>query len=427
MKRWASLVAVVMVAVLVGMILFTSQQDGRQLEVVWGKQWGTAGEDWLSEIALDGQGNIYITGTTTGNLFGQNQGARDVFVVKLDSTGQVLWSKQLGTANDEEMEWIAVDREGNVYITIVTDGDWFGQNLGGRDTVLVKLSMDGQVLWGKRLGTSEDDLARIIALDNQGHIYVAGVTCGSLFAQYQRKEHMEEEGFLAKFDFAGNLVWGKQSKDDLPEAIAVNSQDNIYVSGSAYDDANNTIVGFLAKFASDGKAIWRQVLPATVDEAEEGIASLIVDKNNNLYGAGAVWVYMDENRLVSVPDAFLVKYSGADGQRMWSKRLKSEGKGEIAEEFFDVAIDGQGYVYVVGEAEGSLFGNHLGDVDLVLAKLDAMGNMIWSKQWGSDKRESGIAIAVDGQGNIYVVGGTDGNLFGTNAGQVDIFLVKFRQ
>ena len=84
-------------------------------------------------------------------------------------------------------------------------------------------------------------------------------------------------------------------------------------------------------------------------------------------------------------------------------------------------------MYVVGFTEGILFGNRLGEGDVIMAKFDRQGNMLWGKQWGSAKGDVGRAITVDGQGNIYVAGGTNGDLYGTNAGQMDIFIVKFKQ
>ena len=139
------------IAVALGsMMLFALQQDGSQLEIVWSKQWGTAAETGsVDNIALDGQGNIYIVGVTEGNLFGQNQGKWDIFVIKLDSNGKVLWSKQLGSAGKEEGVSGAVDGDGNIYLLTLTEGDWFGKNLGSRDIVLLKLSSSGEILWEK--------------------------------------------------------------------------------------------------------------------------------------------------------------------------------------------------------------------------------------------------------------------------------------
>lgn len=412
--------------VLMASLLVAFYQNQSRPQLIWGKQWGTKAGDFLSDIASDGQGNIYISGMTYGSLFGQNQGEIDIFILKLDSNGQVIWSRQLGTARDDGTAKIAVDRQANIYVLSETERDWFGKSSGREDIVVLKLSANGELLWGKRFGTNDQDFGTDIAVDRQGYVYITGSVRGSLFAEYQRGElgEGEEEGFLAKLDPDGNLVWGKQFKDDIPEAIAVDSQGNIYVSGTAYDYVNNTIVALLAKFTSNGTLVWREVLPANVDE---GFLSISVNRNGDVCVAGEVIVYLDENKLVSVSDAFLAKYDGTNGQRLWSKRLKSQEQGDISESFKDVRVDEQGNIYVVGFAEGSLFGNHLGDSDVVLSKFDSEGNMIWSKQWGSVKGEVGESIALDGAGNIYVAGQTQGDLYGTNEGGMDIFVVKFRQ
>ena len=409
---------------LVGSLFMALYQIQAQPEVVWGKQWGSGAKEGSCDIARDRDNNIYVSGVTEGNLFGQNQGGMDIFVVKLDSGGQVLWSKQFGTKDDEEGASLSIDATGSVYLATSTRGAWFGENLGDKDIVLLKLSADGQLIWGKRIGTDKDEVVHQIVVDRQGYIYAVGWTSGNLFGQNQRGDY---EGLLAKFDLDGKLALGKQFKDDLPNAIAVDSQCNIYIGGWTYDNVSNTFVGFLAKFTSDGTLKWKQVLPPT---EEVTINSLSIDRNGNVYLVGQVEVYVDENQLVSVPDAFVAKYNGADGQRLWSKHFRSQEQseqGEIFEVFDDVTIDEQGNIYVVGSAEGSLFGSNLGERDVVIVKIDAQGNIIWGKQWGSAKGESGVAIAIDETGSIYVAGGTNGNLFGTNAGEAGIFVVKFRQ
>jgi hypothetical protein len=249
------------------------------------------------------------------------------------------------------------------------------------------------------------------------------MTTGSLFGKYRGDSY---EGFLAKYDLNGNLVWGKQFSGEGLEAMAIDSQSNIYVAGVTEDEATNEVANFLAKFNTDGALIWRQVFPYTEDEI---ITSISVDGSGNVFGVGKVNIYSedDESRAIPIPDAFISKYRGENGERLWLKRMKSQGEEGKEEELSDVAVDGQGYVYVVGFTEGSLFDNHLGDFDVVMAKFDGQGNMLWGKQWGSVKDDVGRAIIVDGQGNIYVAGGTNGDLYGTNAGQMDIFIVKFRQ
>jgi len=415
----------IIAAILGSMMLFALQKDGGQLEFVWGKQWGTAAMEVVTDIALDGQGHIYIAGVTAGNLFGQNQGGDDIFIVKLDSDGEMLWVKQLGSAKDKEGCRIGVDGEGNIYLLTETEGDWFGKNLGVKDIILLKLSSSGEILWRKRIGTEKDELGTAIAIGSN-HVYITGITRGNLFGEYRNEKWGGYEGVLAKYDLNGNLVLGKQfSGGENLEAIAVDSQSNICAAGTTEDEATNEVVLFLAKFNSDGNLIWRRVFPYE----DEIIISISVDKSSNVYMAGNVAIYSDEDesKAIPIPDAFISKYRGENGERVWSKRIKSQEEEEKGEGFYDVAVDEQGYVYVVGFTEGILFGNRLGEGDVIMAKFDRQGNMLWGKQWGSAKGDVGRAITVDGQGNIYVAGGTNGDLYGTNAGQMDIFIVKFKQ
>ncbi len=92
----------------------------------------------------------------------------------------------------------------------------------------------------------------------------------------------------------------------------------------------------------------------------ESFKSLKVSGDDNVYIAGAIHVWVDENALVSIPDAFIAKHSGNDGKRIWVRRIKSEGEGETPEsfedenEFWDVAIDEQGNAYAIGFEGGGL-------------------------------------------------------------------------
>jgi len=416
---------------LVAGLIVALYQEQSQPEIIWSKQWGTVEEEWIESVVIDEQSNIYIAGLTKGDLFEKNQGDSDVFIIKLSSDGKVLWSKQFGTSKREDEVSICIDTSSeSIYLVATTEGSWFSENLGEHDIVLLKLSVEGQLIWGKHIGTEKDEVCVGVTVDSQGYIYLVGSTRGNLFGQYQSNES-DYESFLAKFDSYGNLIWGKQfSYCSLIFSIVTDAHGNICIVGQ-YSEPTAAL---LAKYTSDGTLIWKQIHPP-VDYRQEGghfeeeaFESLSIDKTGNIYIVGRIDVFVDENLLISRPDALLAKYEGASGERLWFKRLKSaESNEEISEEFNSITTDKQGNVYAVGFTKGSLFGNSLGDSDIVIAKFDSEGNIIWGKQWGTDKEDEGIAITVDRNGNIYVAGNTKGNLFGINAGETDIFVVKFRQ
>lgn len=416
-------VSLIVTVVLGSMMLIAFQKDERQLGIVWSKQFGTAAEDTPMSIASDEKGNVYIAGVTGGNLFGEHKGGDDVFIMKLKSNGEMVWSKQLGTEADD-CGILAVDRDGNVYVGINTRGSWFGQNVGSEDIVIIKLSSDGRLLWGKRFGTQKHEVPIDITTDHQGQVYLAGITRGNLFAKNSLEDY---ETVIIKLDPNGNLIWGKQFSgvaDDMSmvDGIAIDRQGNIYIGGFTKD-----VDTHVSKLTPKGEVIWKRVEKNTEDEYFL-IGSMSAGEDGNVYVAGKIHVFIDENKLAAVPDGLIAKYNGANGERLWLKRFRSEeGEGEIAEEFWSGTVDGQGNVYGVGMTEGNLFGKNLRNADVIIAKLDGNGNMLLGKQFGTERREEGRGIVVDGQGHIYIVGRTNGSMFGTNAGELDVFIVKFSQ
>ena len=143
---------------------------------LWTTQIGTSEGDSASGIAVDGSGNSYITGYTSGDLGGPNQGGGDVFIAACDSGGTVQWTRQIGTSESDGARGIAVDGSGNSYITGWTFGDLGGPNQGRRDAFVVKCDSGGTVQWARQFGTRSNDGGVGIALDASCNSYNTGNT-----------------------------------------------------------------------------------------------------------------------------------------------------------------------------------------------------------------------------------------------------------
>ena len=151
----------------------------------WTKQWGTGGDDKGYGVAIDTAGNAYVTGYTFGSLDGNtNSGYRDIFLTKYNSSGVKQWTKQWGTMETISMEYcggVAVDSSGNAYVTGCTGGSIDGNtNAGGTDIFLIKYNSSGVKQWTKQWGTSTSDEGNGVSVDSSGNAYVAGSTVGSL-------------------------------------------------------------------------------------------------------------------------------------------------------------------------------------------------------------------------------------------------------
>ena len=159
-----------------------------------------------------------MTGYTTGDLYGNtSSGGKDIFLIKFNSSGTKIWTKQLGTSKGEEGFDLTTDLLGNIYISGWTKGGLDGNtSSGGKDIFLVKYNSSGTKQWTKQLGTSANDYGGSVTTDSTGHIYMTGTTEGGLDGNansggircYIRASC--KDIFLVKYNSSGIKQWTKQ-------------------------------------------------------------------------------------------------------------------------------------------------------------------------------------------------------------------------
>lgn len=238
-----------------------------------GKYTGNGDKLWLKpvctscsavarSIAVDSQGHVYITGFTWGkSKGGTDKDDIDIFIARYSgSDGQLEWSDILGTTEWEEGFGIAVDNEGNVYITGYTRGELKkGAHKGAEDIFIARYSSDGRKQWLEQLGTWLSDAGLGIAVDNKGKVYITGYTQEHL----KPKAHKGgEDIFIARYSSDGQKEWLEQlgtKASDLGWGTAVDSLGNVYVTGYTGGDFNNDTKNkkgplsvFLARYSKNG-------------------------------------------------------------------------------------------------------------------------------------------------------------------------------
>ena len=176
-------------------------------------------------IAVANDGSIYILGNSKGDLNGQEtNGKQDVYVTKLDSKGEHLWTELIGSNKNDKAKSITIgDKDGQIYITGNTKGDINNQtNKGGNDAFITKLNTNGDHIWTKAIATKKDDESFSIISDKNGSVYVSGLTWGNL---NNTENNGEEDAFITKFNTNGDLLWttligGTGSESSTSLAIA---------------------------------------------------------------------------------------------------------------------------------------------------------------------------------------------------------------
>ncbi len=382
-------------------------------------QIGTAATDLGVAAAVDSAGNAYMAGYTYGNLAATNAGFADAYVSKFSASGTLLWTRQLGTPGYDEAWSVAADAAGNVYICGTTSGNLAGTGAGSSDAFLAKYDAAGTLLWTRQLGTSGADGAYGIAVISTNSIYISGSTSGNLAGSNAG----EEDVFLAKYDAAGALVWTRQfgtPAHDYGNGIALDTAGNAYLSGATTGNLAGTNAGeedaFLAKFDASGAQLWTRQFGTPVYDYGYGIA---VDTTGNAYIAGVTLGNL-AGPSAGYADAFLAKYD-TSGIQVWTRQFGTADD----DAGFGVTLDAAGSPYITGYTYGSLGAPNAGDDDAYIAKFTASGTLLWSEQIGASGFDEGWGAAADSLGNIYVAGLTDGSLGGPNAGNWDAFLAKF--
>ena len=389
----------------------------------WTQQFGTPYNDTGFGVARDGSGNIYITGSTGGDLDGHtSEGLLDIFLSKFGSSGNRVGSKQFGTSGDDIANAIAIDPSGNIYITGSTRGSLPGwTSAGGKDIFLAKVDSSGNIIFTRQFGTNQDDVAYGIAIDTNGNVYIAGSTGGILGTTSAGGLDI----FLAKFDSSGNRVFTHQfgtNQDDIGFGVVVDISGNIYITGSTKGILGSSSFGlqdvFLAKFNSSGV---NQFIVQFGSAGDDVGYSIGLSGTDNIYITGSTLGNLPGNTSSGLTDIFLAKFNSS-GANQFLRQLGTTGR-DVGN---SVAVDSGGNVYVVGSTEGGLLGNSaFGLADIFLAKFNSSGVIQFARQLGTSSNDIAYGLAIQGT-DIYITGSTEGNLDGnTSFGLADIFLAKY--
>ncbi|MCB9511031.1 MAG: T9SS type A sorting domain-containing protein [Deferribacteres bacterium] len=366
----------------------------------WIRQIGGTGFDQGNGITIAQDGAVIVVGSFSGtaeidaSLTLVSAGKKDIFIAKYDSSGNFMWAKQVGGAENDRALKSAIDAEGNIIITgsigadMVTIGKQSLYSWGYTDILIAKFKSDGTPVWARNFGGSGVDEGTAVSVDSDGNYIVTGWFRNRVkFDETAFRSAGEYDAFILKLDPDGNLQWvnaGGGPLHDYGYALATDDIGNSYVTGRFHD-----------------RVIFNQ---ATLTSAGE-------------------------------TDIFVAKYA-ADGDLTWIKRFGGRNRDEAFGIAYDRVAD---QIVVTGSYSGELQFDENGqrfqtvapmDFDMLLLCLNTDGNLKWARSEPGDDFGQGEAIAVDHLGGIYVSGIFGENLhFGPNVllsrGNLDGFIIKY--
>ncbi len=372
----------------------------------WDTTWNSPAslDDLPTDIAIDGNGNIFITGTAEPDTV---TGSEDYITLKFSPSGGILWQVQYSrigvTSGKDEAAALALDSNGDCYVT--------GRSSNGTDDDMLTFKYDGNsgaVLFTQFYnGGSGDDRGVDIAVDNAGNIIVTG-----------RSDNGNNHDFRTlKYTNTGGIIWSKfyngpSNQNDRPVKLFIDSADNVHVTGES-DVDNSSLIDYdfaTIKYNSAGTLLWARLEGSNAEN--DSPSDIIVDSNGDVFVTGKA--DMNTNLLITNNDYMTVKYNSA-GTKQWTKFHAGTrtGGSDIAS---SIQLDVSGNCYVAGGSE-----NNITQKDATVVKYDSNGNVswVWNHNGKGDFSESGRSIVIDANEFAYV-----GGYSYREGRERDIFLIK---
>jgi len=339
--------------------------------LIWAKRFGGTSNDRGTSVATDKTGNVFLTGYfySPTIIFGtdtlKNAGnVGDIFIVKFDGLGNILWAKREGGVGLEIPHSIHIDGTNNIVVAgrfssnSITFGTTTLLQAGSMDVFIVKYNPAGDILWAKGAGGGSNDEGYSLSSDPSGNIYLAGYfTQPANFGTIKLTSAGQADMFLAKYDPSGNVLWAKGAGgkgDDRSTGLQTDASGNSYITGFYTGDSisfgqilipNDSVDNsFIAKYDTDGKVIWAKGIGGDCEATDLALI------NNNVYVCGSfnasTLKYGSSTLVLSGSSDFFLLNCDTNGIPKWAIKQTSDGKsGETAR---SVATDNSGNVIITG-------------------------------------------------------------------------------
>lgn len=357
------------------------------------------GGNFATAIRVDGSGNVYETGRSSGTFTNE-----DYATIKYFPNGDTAWVRRYnGPGNGEDWATaIAVDGPGNVHVTGFSWGS--GTHV---DYATIKYFPNGDTAWVRRYDGPESryDYANATALDDLGNVYVTGRSYDSA---------SNHDYVTVRYNSNGDAAWVKRyngpgNSSDEASAIAIDNADNIYVTGTSYSGSETFTDDATIKYYQNGDTAWLRRYNGPRNGADVASA-MALDSTGNVYVAGK-----SSDSSITNWDFTIIKYY-PNGDTAWVRGYNGPGNDE--DRATAIVVDGSGNAYATGASVGS--GT---SADYATIKYFPNGDIAWLRRYNGLGNYTDVptAITVDYSANVYVTGCSYGD------GSLDWCTIKYVQ
>lgn len=450
---------------LISFLLFSPFFSSAQ-QLNWAKQIAGPYSDYSTSLDIDTENNVYTIGHSSSDIDLDpsldsviliNQGDIDIFISKLNSDGDYVWSKHFGGPGRIIPGGLGLDPFGHVYTTgsfqdtvdfdpdgngyeLISNGIYIGPPWAPQvtyDIFLSKIDTAGIFVWTKKFEATNTAEASSLVTDLLGNVYVGGHFADTLDCDPSQSVSElialgERDGFVCKLDSAGNLVWAKNVVSSTQtckvESITTDSDNNLICTGTFrgladFDPTLDTIAFesagtemFISKYSPLGDLLW--VKDFDGDDFDYANA-VTVDDSGNIYLTGNFDGTTDLDPGPNVYNVTTVSFApfvvklNSDGDFIWARYATGSGGGLYGSQTYSISVDQEQNVYFSGlfdetydfdPGPDTFALTAAGEFDGFITKLNEDGSFGWAIQFGNSWKDRVECIKVTSSHELYATG-----------------------
>ncbi len=448
-------------------IIISASLNAQELVVDWASPFKkplNGGTAQTQDYVIDQSKNSYCSGTFRGAidfdpssdtyiLTNDDDNDSDLFLVKLDVNGQLVWAVQFDSYEVTIAGWynnkisLALDADGNIILASVFDGP-FDADPGPEEYIIdsgefpnpgvVKFDPDGNFLWASQIDSEGGPCGmEDVIVDQMNHIVLSGYfednadfDPGVEVFNITATASDSKEAFIWELDENGNFVGAMAygGGDIYISHIIENANGDVHFlgtySGNPDFDPSDAIFNappepfpynfFLSKFDNSGTFLWSKTI---MSEDWSGISNVQIDQNGDFLFAGyfsdslsmqSDTLLLVENGFPSSSDIFLSKYS-AEGDFMWVQRFGSDYNYDWV---YDLKLDDQDNIFITGYFAGTIdfdkgpslyyLESYESSADIFIGKFDSDAQLIYAYGFGAEYFDTGFRVETDNEGGLYM-------------------------
>ena len=343
-------------------------------------------------IAVGPDGSVFVVGRTEAALQGQAfNGSFDTFVSKYSSSGDLTWTKVIGTSGNDQGSTVYVGSDGSIYVGGFTTGNLNGEiNNGSSAGFVTRFLSDGSQTWTKLVGSS----AVVFSTTSpSGYIDLIGSS--------------NDQTFIARLSSAGTVsrTITLDASGGIGSAFSSDASGNFFVAGYI-NSGSTSFDGVVSKYLPDGTKAWTRLIGSA---QRDFITSICAGTDGSVYVAGYAEASVDGEVFSGSTNNFsdfVAKYS-SDGTKQWTRLINSY---QFGGNRVSVSINNDGSLIVSGYTSIALAGqSNAGQWDYYLAKYLSDGTKLWTSVLGSVNYDVPTSIILGSENTIYLSGYTSRN------------------